>query len=877
MRQTLFAAALLGSTLACSGSATTEADTAALPDGWSTVAVNSAATETRLLAELRGEAPPVSDWLATASLFNPEGSAELEPDPARTIWLSREIPPAALRAPDPALFIPVADQTLEVWFRADDRTPARSIYRYASAGIQDDAHNAPVRFAGYPWHLVTLPQLTAAGDGPARVYLRIRSAHINIGIAGTPLLGSRAQIQLELVRDDIGRVLVAAVQVFAAIMLLGLFIWNSSQRLFLAFSMAFLSCGIYVFSRTLFKQLLWDAPLFWTYIELTGFYTLPIGIYLFFDFLLGPGRLQWIRRGWQVQIGFCVLALIAIVSGLVTLLETLLPGQLLFLVCLISVTVQAGFAAYGGNKDARIAAAGMALATLTGIYDTSTAIGLFGGEQADATTLGHYGSLLFMLSLIFIQIRKIAVTSQMLDRTGKYLSRVIHDLDSTIAQRTTDLEESRDEIARISEVARNINATTDIDAILDQVFAYFRTEFNIEAVILQLVDKQEQELYSFKTTAPDQATPEMIEYSRQLRVPLNAENGGILHRCVERKRPFYLANVDERSFPPGTDRDIIDNLGLRSFLVVPLLIQNEVVAVALFTSYNYRLKLSRDDINRVSRFCDQIAGAIHHSNLLRAVEAEREKSDSLLLNILPRAIADELRQYGNVEPMFYESVSILFTDIKGFTRVAEHMAPQELVHELDQLFEQFDLICQNYGIEKLKTIGDAYMCAGGLPATNRTHPVDIVLAALEIQAFMKQTGELIRQTSGEDFFELRVGIHNGPAMAGIIGKHKFAYDVWGDAVNVASRMESNGVAGRVNISQDTYDAVKYFFDCEARGKIELKNRGEMDMYFVNGIRPALARDSDGTRPGHVPNEKFQKLYAQLESGRKIRFRSEINE
>jgi class 3 adenylate cyclase/HAMP domain-containing protein len=241
------------------------------------------------------------------------------------------------------------------------------------------------------------------------------------------------------------------------------------------------------------------------------------------------------------------------------------------------------------------------------------------------------------------------------------------------------------------------------------------------------------------------------------------------------------------------------------------------------------------------------------------IQSERDKTDKLLKNILPEAIADELKNQGTVKPILYPLVTVLFTDFKGFTKIAQKLSPEELLEKLDLIFLQFDQICERRNIEKLKTIGDAYMCAGGLPESNHTHAIDACLAAIEMQSFMKQTKEIVEEISGEEFWDMRLGIHTGTVIAGVIGKTKFAYDVWGDAVNTASRMESNGSIGKINISDDTYDLVKDFFECEHRGKIEAKNRGLMDMYFLLRIRPELSRDKMGT----VPNEKFIKLYSNI--------------
>ena len=213
------------------------------------------------------------------------------------------------------------------------------------------------------------------------------------------------------------------------------------------------------------------------------------------------------------------------------------------------------------------------------------------------------------------------------------------------------------------------------------------------------------------------------------------------------------------------------------------------------------------------------------------IDYERKRSDKLLLNILPEETAEELKEKGSATPKHYDLVSVLFTDFKGFTNIAEKLTPQELVKELDNCFLAFDKIIDKHNLEKIKTIGDAYMCAGGIPVANTTNPFDVVEAGLEIKEYMDNLKEE-RESMGKDFWELRIGIHTGPVVAGVVGKNKFAYDIWGDAVNTASRMESSGIPGKVNISGDTYEIVKDRFKCTYRGKIKAKNKGEIDMYIV---------------------------------------------
>ncbi|TGK17732.1 adenylate/guanylate cyclase domain-containing protein [Leptospira stimsonii] len=214
--------------------------------------------------------------------------------------------------------------------------------------------------------------------------------------------------------------------------------------------------------------------------------------------------------------------------------------------------------------------------------------------------------------------------------------------------------------------------------------------------------------------------------------------------------------------------------------------------------------------------------------LYQQLSVEKKKSDDLLLNILPYEVAEELKERGVVEPVYYETASVLFTDFKNFTLIADKMKPSDLVRELDFYFSEFDKIIEKHGLEKLKTIGDAYMCASGLPKPSPSHAIDLVNAAWEIQEFMNR----LKRTKGDAAWELRIGINSGPLMAGIVGRKKFAYDVWGDTVNLASRLESKGEPGKINVSQFTYELVRDHFLCEYRGKVPAKNKGEIDMYFV---------------------------------------------
>jgi adenylate cyclase len=215
------------------------------------------------------------------------------------------------------------------------------------------------------------------------------------------------------------------------------------------------------------------------------------------------------------------------------------------------------------------------------------------------------------------------------------------------------------------------------------------------------------------------------------------------------------------------------------------------------------------------------------------ISQEKQRSEELLLNILPEEVAEELKAKGAADAKHFDRATILFTDFKNFTEMSEKMSPAELVEELNKCFKVFDELMVKYRIEKIKTIGDAYMAAGGLPDAQHGSPADVVRAALEMQSFMVRHREE-REAAGKPFFEMRLGIHTGPVVAGIVGVKKFQYDIWGDTVNMASRMESSGEVGHVNISEATYAEVKDTpgFVFTHRGMIHAKGKGEVDMWFV---------------------------------------------
>jgi class 3 adenylate cyclase len=239
----------------------------------------------------------------------------------------------------------------------------------------------------------------------------------------------------------------------------------------------------------------------------------------------------------------------------------------------------------------------------------------------------------------------------------------------------------------------------------------------------------------------------------------------------------------------------------------------------------------------------------------KILDQQKEEIENLVLNILPAEVAQELKENGHAEPKYFDFVSVLFTDFRSFTKIADELSPQEVVTELNECFIAFDDIIEKYGLEKIKTIGDAYMCAGGIPTKNEDHPLKIVKASFEIMEFVKARNNR-RHALGLPPWDLRIGIHVGPLVAGVVGRKKYAYDIWGSTVNIASRMENNGEPGHVNVSSAIFELVKDRYQCTYRGKIYAKNIGEIDMYFIEKelsekqeIRPLV--DEPATVPTSV--------------------------
>jgi adenylate cyclase len=312
---------------------------------------------------------------------------------------------------------------------------------------------------------------------------------------------------------------------------------------------------------------------------------------------------------------------------------------------------------------------------------------------------------------------------------------------------------------------------------------------------------------------------------------------------------------------------VTGGLKLRFYCGVPLITQDGyalgTLCVVDFKSRELSFE-QREALRRLSRqtmvHLELRRQLIERNEMLRQLAlardravAEKGESERLLLNILPPSIAAELKASQRVQPRFFDSASVIFIDFSGFTRIVETMEPASVIDQLDQHFTRFDDIMAKHRLEKLKTIGDAYLAVGGVPEHNRSHPFDAALCALQILDHLSKLNRQ-REKLHLPAWLARIGINTGPVIAGVVGKHKFTYDIWGNTVNVAERVEAAGVPGRITISEATWQHIKGRFETEPRGAVEVKHKGLVNMYFLNRVRPELSSDPAGT----MPNDRFWK-------------------
>lgn len=375
-------------------------------------------------------------------------------------------------------------------------------------------------------------------------------------------------------------------------------------------------------------------------------------------------------------------------------------------------------------------------------------------------------------------------------------------------------------IAAVNEIATAINRSLDLDE------------------ILRVISKQAKWLLDFEHLSVCLLKPEgkkqLIHLSGKIKVDFD-ENALSPNHPINKTLATGQSQLIRQAEP---DQFLSQ---CNSQILLPLESSQQIFGVIIFATTQPQA-YTQEDLRIAYLLALQLSSAIRNANAFQSLndlyselDREKHKSEELLLNILPTQIAEELKLTGRVKPTYHESASIMFTDFENFSTIAPSMSPEEMVSELDYCFSYFDRIIERYHLEKLKTIGDGYMCASGIPKPSYTHAIDIVLAAMQIQKFM-ELRKKEKEKQGKPYWGIRIGIHSGSLLSGVIGKKKFVYDVWGNTVNLASRMESSGIAGQINLSQATFDLVKDSFEAEHRGKIWAKNIGKVDMYLLKGAK-----------------------------------------
>ncbi len=369
--------------------------------------------------------------------------------------------------------------------------------------------------------------------------------------------------------------------------------------------------------------------------------------------------------------------------------------------------------------------------------------------------------------------------------------------------------------AAVNEIATAINQSLELDAILGIIGKQAKWLLDFEHCSVCLLDSG-QCTTLFGSPWVD-SVDTLTEYP-------------LIQRALKSRYPQISRKTAEEETTASSDP-------FPSQVVLPLETDGRMLGVLTFATSKVNA-YNQEDLRIGHLLALQLAAAIRNAQQFQEIRRlntqlalEQERSDRLLWNILPNHIAAELKHHGKVEPVAHPSVSVLFTDFCGFTKVAEQLTAKALVMELDECFSSFDRVMERYGLEKLKTSGDSYMAVAGLMTSTENHACTTVAAAIELQAFVQQRRQQ-RQAEGLPCWNIRLGIHSGPIVAGVIGRNRFAYDIWGDTVNIAARMENQAPEGSINISRATYEQVKAHFTCRYRGKILAKNKGYLDMYIV---------------------------------------------
>ncbi len=396
------------------------------------------------------------------------------------------------------------------------------------------------------------------------------------------------------------------------------------------------------------------------------------------------------------------------------------------------------------------------------------------------------------------------------------------------------------ELTSLLKMSNSLASNLRLEDLLENLMSVLLENAGAQRAALLLVQRGNLWVYADTET---NVTPVITAATLLTASPLAGANlpQNLIRYAARTARPVALAQAHtDRAF--GSDPYIRRNRTL-SVLAMPVVKTGATLAVLYLENNAIPGAFGQQQLAMLHLLSSQIVTSLENALLYNDLEnrvrartdelrQQKERSDRLLLSILPEAVADELKQHGRATARKFDDVTVLFTDFVNFSRISEQMEPEELVSELDYCFREFDRISGEFGLERIKTIGDAYLCVGGLPGSEGDHTVRAVQAALTMLNFMADHYAR-RQADGKPACMIRIGLHNGPVVAGVVGDRKFAYDIWGDTVNMAARVEQNSEAGRVNVSGRTWKLVKNQFNGTFRGKITVKNKGEVEMYFVD--------------------------------------------
>lgn len=416
---------------------------------------------------------------------------------------------------------------------------------------------------------------------------------------------------------------------------------------------------------------------------------------------------------------------------------------------------------------------------------------------------------------------------------------------------TTDPTLKMDNLVNLRDLAMLLDKRSELDKILrdiiilkEEVSKHNELEelSNTKQQILEKAEEIQNENQALSETVTNlsQEKDKLRLQQKNLQQMVALKEAAIQNMTTEQMRQELRLSMQERILDSMAFSSILDSMEIaqRDMVMVQQKAELDKAAAEIRlrnSQRNLLLVLAGFGLLLIAALLHRYYSIRQHNAVLaeknRIIEEERKRSEELLLNILPVTVANELKEKGSAVAKHYEEATVLFADFKGFSSISKQLSPEKLVADLDFAFTNFDKIITRYGLEKIKTIGDAYMCAGGLPGKDSAHPANVVQAAIEIQHFLKSWNQE-KTRLGEPVFEARIGIHTGPLVAGVVGSKKFAYDIWGDTVNVAARMESSSEAGKVNISDTTFEQVKNRFNCHYRGKVPAKNVGEVEMYYV---------------------------------------------